>query len=179
MGIFAADDPDARCVGSSRVFTDHAHVQALAGAEQVEPARESSEESQVDEPVVLQEGGIDKSQDRADARQAEGAFRQFQRGSLGESADPFRGVGICQGFTERIGESAAEDGQGQAGDILLGAEGDRQDGIEQRTKAGAEHSGENGQGDIVRVVGSDETRRGTHHHQAFDAEVEVARAFSQ
>jgi len=180
MDVFGGDDPDAGGIGCRRIFSNHAQMQAFTGAKQVDPADDRGGEGQVDKPIVLQECGVDESQHRSKHGQADHGFeRQVQRCGLGEFADGRRCVLVGQAFAEGVGKARTEDRQGQAGDVLLGLEGDGQDRVQQGAETGAEHTGEDGEGNVVRMISSDEAGGSTHHHQAFDAEVEVAGAFGQ
>ena len=93
------------------------------------------------------------------------------------------GVGAADGLSEEVGEAGAEDGESQAGHVLVGPEGDGEHTVEKRAEGGAE-KGQNkpqqhgddlaGSADLLIEVGSGQTAHGPHKHHTLHAQVQVA-----
>ena len=85
---------------------------------------------------------------------------------------------------EEVGDTAAENGQRQAGDVLIGPEGNGQEAVQQSAQGGGQESGDEAhqQADdrggvrIVELVkeGSCQTGNAAQVHDAGDAQIQVA-----
>ena len=93
------------------------------------------------------------------------------------------GVCIAHGLAKVVAKARAEHGQGQAGDVLVGPQGDGQHGEDQGADTGADQRTDHGddQGNVgvgppgfFIVVGAEDAGDAAHEHHALDAQVHVA-----
>ncbi len=90
---------------------------------------------------------------------------------------------MAQDFTKEFAKTGAEDGQGQAGDILIGTKGDRQNRVDQAAESSTQKSEDKGEDrgqqtavtkPLFDIPGTGQSRNGAHIHHAFHAQVKAA-----
>ena len=167
---------DARSVRGGGVLTDGAQIQARTGAGQEPVQHHSQQDRRIDEKTVGEHDLPDVAQTRQHGNF--GAERLVGDGSGGVAG------AVQDKHAEEVCHTHAEGRQRQTGDVLVGAQGDGQERIDQA----ARHRGQNstGQGDqdadkavgvgsaVLIGPGAGKARETAQVHDARHAEVQVA-----
>ena len=91
-------------------------------------------------------------------------------------------------LADELARAGTEDGQGQTGDVLVGPEGDGEEGVDEGSDGAAQEGEEQSQDDgqhaagaagALEVEGSAQAHGSAHEHHALHAQVQVARLFRQ
>ena len=184
--ILAAGDADAGGIGGGGGLAHRAQVEAGAAAVEVQAHGHCHGDAQIGEDAVAEEQPAHHRQlleEDREGRAVEGPLQGVADGHVGALPHPHE-------FTDVLAHAGAEDGEGQAGDVLVGPEGDGEEAEEQGSQRAGQEGG--GDGDDHRQGGGHRRARqlliverraqaqgAAHEHHALDAQVQVARLFGE
>ena len=165
------------------MFTHCPEIEALAAAHQEEVDADGQHNGQIDHETVAEDQAADGEVPDGQGGQARDGGPVGRAGGGHRDLPHAAGHGV-QAAAEEVGHAAAEDGQGQAGDVLVGPEGDGEKAVEQA----AQRRGQEGRGEgedeaehrggirVVELVeeGGRQTGDAAQVHDAGDAQVQIA-----
>lgn len=113
---------------AARIFPDRPHVEAGLGPVQIVSGSEGSDDAEIDKRIVGEEQlargrQIAQAGDRDAAHMGGNRLRQLEGFGFGPADHQ---------HPDEVGKPLPEDGQGQAGHVLIGQEGDGQHRVDQR-----------------------------------------------
>ena len=168
MDVLIQQDVDTHRVGGAGVLPHRPQAQAGGGAGEVPPHRRRHQDAQIDQDVVGKQGL---------AHHRDGG----EQGDLpgGEAAD--QGVGAChdgpavpQALADEEVEAQAEGGDGQAGDVLVGLEGDGEQGKQGPAQAGGQKGDQQAHQQAVGHTACQVAEDGADGHGALHAQIQAA-----
>jgi len=184
-------DVDTGSVSRGGIFADGAQAQACAGLRQEEPDRNGEDDRHIGQKAVGE-------QERAQTELAGEAVKEIDEGKR-VVAECLRGHGygdladaageLVEAPAEEVADAGAEDRQGQAGDVLVRAQRDGQEAVDEAAKRGGEERRDETHNDAQRRARLDpcvdavdvfihergrQTGDAAEIHDTGNAEVEVA-----
>ena len=180
--VLIPGDVDAGGVGGGGAFAHGAQVQAGAGVLQEIGGQQGQDNGQIRQEAIGQEDLAEPAQTLG---KGQGLGKIAAGGGQGDGGDLAAGE-LDQGAAEEVADAHAEGGHGQAGNVLVGPQGHRQEAVQQahqqRAQQGAQHGDQNGQKAAHLVGGhgllieerADDAADTAHIHDAGDTQVQIA-----
>ena len=177
--VLVAGDVDARRIRRGGILADRPQIQTHPGPVEEQLEHHGQHDGQIHHEAIVQQQPAHYAEvrDGVDGGPVHGAGGGH--GDLAHAA----GHGV-QGAAEEVGHAAAEDGQRQAGDVLVGPEGDGQETVQQtaqggggeRRQQGDHQTHEAGGIGVVELIeeGGRQSRDAAQIHDPGDAQVQVA-----
>ena len=157
-------------------------MQAGAGVLQEIGGQQGQDNGQIRQEAIGQEDLAEPAQTLG---KGQGLGKIAAGGGQGDGGDLAAGE-LDQGAAEEVADAHAEGGHGQAGNVLVGPQGHRQEAVQQahqqRAQQGAQHGDQNGQKAAHLVGGhgllieerADDAADTAHIHDAGDTQVQIA-----
>ena len=180
--VLIPGDVDAGGIGGGGAFAHGAQVQAGAGVLQEIGGQQGQDNGQIRQEAIGQEDLAEPAQTLG---KGQGLGKIPAGGGQGDGGHLAAGE-LDQGAAEEVADAHAEGGHGQAGNVLVGPQGHRQEAVQQahqqRAQQGAQHGDQNGQKAAHLVGGhgllieerADDAADTAHIHDAGDTQVQVA-----
>lgn len=135
--VLVSDDVDAGGVRRGRVFAHRAQVQSHSAPIEHPSHGNGDDNAQVDHEVVGEEQLADDGDVGEEIGKELGGEQVIQVGADDQAAACLDAIV----FAEKLAKTHAEDGQRQASDVLVGAEGDGEEGENEAAESGRQEAG--------------------------------------